>query len=119
MKEYLNFSEIVYRFVLYGISICITRIYLVVIGLYTRYSVLGTRGNAPVEERGLLLLHIVAGHIAGLVATVLDTPPVLGIVQQQVALVLAQIQLLCSLGCIIILGYHVADVFLRFSCNNT
>lgn len=110
MKEYLNFSEIVYRFVLYGISICITRIYFI-------HTVLGTRGNAPVEERGLLLLHIVAGHIAGLVATVLDTPPVLGIVQQQVALVLAQIQLLCSLGCIIILGYHVADVFLRFSCN--
>ena len=62
--------------------------------------------DSPVEYRRFLLLDIVAGHIAALLASVHHTPPVLRVVEQQETLLFAQTELVRALRLIVVLGRH-------------
>ena len=71
-------------------------------------QILPVRPRSPVEDGGLLLFDVVAGHVAALLPAVHDAPPVLRVVQQQQPLLLAQTQLVRALRLVVILGRHPA-----------
>lgn len=73
--------------------------------------------HSPIEYGWLLFLDVVGGDVAGLVAVVHDPPPVLWVVKEEQALILAEVQLMAALGRVVILGRHPAVLPYWLACH--
>lgn len=66
----------------------------------------------PVDEGVFFFFHVVAGNVARVVSGVLDPPPVFRVVQKEISFILPEVEFLGSLSGVVVLGYHVAAIFL-------
>lgn len=80
------------------------------------YGVLQDSVALPVKDGRLLLLDVIGGDVSSLVAVVHDTPPVLGVIEQQQPLALPQVQLMTPLGWVVIFGRHPTVLTSGLAC---